>query len=65
VKRVPQTTAAWVVPDVAGVDVWAELAEASRAGLPVVLSPGHAKQLLAARDELAAKAFEFKPDGGE
>lgn len=59
-RRVPQPVVAWVVPDVAEVDVWAELKEAASAGLPVVLSVEQAKRLIAEHNELLDKLYSFK-----
>ncbi len=57
--RLPQPVVAWVVPDLPHADVFAELREATLAGLPVVLSVDQAKWVLDQVRILEGRAHEF------
>ena len=58
--RLPQPVDAVVIPDVPGVNLVCELAEAAKRGLRVSLSAEQAKKVVAAFTSMAADAYPFE-----
>lgn len=58
--RVPQEVVAVAIPDEPGLRLWAEIADAARAGLPVLLTPAQVRRLIADREFLESEAYKFQ-----